>query len=422
MKYFIAFLLSGAVLLAPIRSFAKKHRDRGLPRTEVGLMNNVLGCLANKDSTSYFYLFPPFDTLWSFVIHNPDHTPETMKALNSLKEHPQSLLEFDPYYNHNIMMRFYNVLRKGEDSGIHWKDIVMERYELYKEQPSLALAGYEKIAPERFNGYMFVRDLLGRLTFCITITEIQKINGYFFGGQVINILEASTIDQYMAKEQEENRYFDQLAKNKKNDTTAVDGAVLSDSAIAQKDSINKADNLLRDSIINDDDKPETRKEVIDRKYYEGKFDNEIDVKLYVRYMKDPRGAKLMAYDGLYKFGDQVSYVKLLITKTPDGKWEMEDDLPLGSMELKLENKVYKGTWLNNASQTGYDVALQQTDISEKRMELLDKILEKGLSGRADEDSEDEKTKKKDKDSDDPDEDEEKPKEKKKPEPQQDEGY
>src|ERR1019366_8816685 len=129
----------------------------------------------NKDSIGYFYLFPPFDSLWAFVMHNPDRSPEAIRELNHLKEHPKALLQFDPYYNRDIMARFINVLNKGEDSGIHWKSIVIQRYELSREVPSNDLIGYNRIAPERFKGYMFVRDLLGRLTFCISITEIQKI-------------------------------------------------------------------------------------------------------------------------------------------------------------------------------------------------------------------------------------------------------
>jgi hypothetical protein len=404
MKYFLVFLFFGCLFSCPSVIYARKHKDRaGLPRTEVGLMNNVLGCLANKDSFGYYYLFPPFDSLWSFVIHNPDHSPEMVSALNSLKEHPQGLLQFDPYYNHDIMGRFFYVLQKGEDSGIHWKDIVMERYELYKQEPDLSLKGYEKIAPERFKGYMFVKDMLGHLTFCITIKEIQKINGFYFGGQVINILEASSIDQYFQKEHDEQKYFAWLARNAKTDSASLDSVkrATSDSAIAKNDSLKKAANLLRDSIVNDDDDKQTRKEVIDRKFYTGMFDNEIPVELYVRYMKDPKSDKLMAYDGLYKFGDQEHYVKLLITKNAGGKWEMEDELPLGSMELVLKNKVYTGTWLNNASQTGYDAVLTQTGIPEKKLELLDRILEKGLSGRADEDNDEDKAKGDDDDEDKP---------------------
>ena len=184
--------------LPDCRLLGKSTGHRGEPRTEVGLMNNVLGCLQYKDTVGYYDLFPPFDTLWRMVMHNPNHSPEAVSELNHLKEHPQSLLEFDPYYNPRIMAHFCAVLQKGEDSGIHWNSIVMQRYELIAEPiTSQALVGYDIIAPERFKGYIFVRDLLGRLTFCISIAEIQKIEGYFFGGQILNILEASTIDQYM---------------------------------------------------------------------------------------------------------------------------------------------------------------------------------------------------------------------------------
>jgi hypothetical protein len=359
-----------------------KKKYRGLPRTEVGLMNNVLGCLQYKDSVTYFNLFLPFDTLWSMVMHNPDHTPETVKALNDLKEHPQSLIEFDPYFNHHIIGRFIAVLQKGEDSGIHWKNIVMQRYELHKQNLTRDLKGYDKIAPERFKGYMFVRDLLGRLTFCITITEIQKINGYFFGGQVINILEAGSVDEYLYKEGEERKYFEWLAKH-----PIIDSSQLDSAATAKADSLKKAGaagkGLLADNAV-DDDNSKMRKEVVDRKYYEGKFDDEIPVKLYVRYMKDLKGGKIVAYDGLYKFGDQTTYSKLTIIKQEDGKWLMEDDPPVGTLELELKNKTYTGSWTNNENQTGYDVVLTQADLPQKKLEQFEMILERNMVRALDE--------------------------------------
>ncbi len=348
-------------------------------------MTNVLGCLSNKDSLDYFYLFPPFDTLWSYVLHNPDHSPQAQQELENLKEHPQGLLEFDPYYNHSIIAKFEQVLQKGEDSGIHWNSIILQRYELSKEEPTRKLVGYDHVAPERFKGYIFVRDMLGRTTFCITITEIQKIQGYFFGGQVLNILEASTIDQYMFKETEEKKYYDWLAKNK--DTTLDDSTRKA-----------LADSLIKKDILNatpiDEDSVKPRRDVVERKYYEGKFDDEIPVKLFVRYQKDLRSGKVAAYDGLYKFGDQQSYVKLNITRSTDGKWIMEDDPPVGVMELELINKMYTGSWLNNASQSGYDVEMKQVDIPEKRVMELDDILERGLVGSTAQKSTQEEEKKK----------------------------
>ena len=98
-------------------------------------------------------------------------------------------------------------------------------------------------------------------------------------------------------------------------------------------------------------------------------------------MKDLHTGKVAYYDGLYKFGDQKNYVRLDITLM-DGKWVMEDDPPVGTLELVLKDKMYTGSWLNNDNGTGYDVLLKQTDLPQKRMEELEKILERGLSGAA----------------------------------------
>ncbi len=390
MKRLLVFLLLIASITA-IGGRNNKKRYRGLPRTEEGLMHNVLGCLANKDSVSYFYLFPPFDTLWQLVLHNPDRSPEAIKALNHLKENPQSLIAFDPYYNRSIMTRFYEVLKKGEDSGIHWNSIAMQRYELHKEQATRSLLGYERIASDRFKGYLFVRDILGRYTFCITITEIQKINGFFFGGQLLNILEASTIDQFNEKEAQEKKYFDWLAKNPIIDTPLTDTSKKSATTDTAKAKKIKKTNLSMDDG-DEEEKSSVRKKVIDRRYYEGKFDNEIPVKLYIRYLKDRANNKTYAYDGLYKFGDQVKYVKLYITRTPDGKWNMEDDPSVGTLELTLKDKTYTGSWTNNDNNTGYDAVLTQADLPQKKLEQLENILEKGLSGRVDEEANEDKIK------------------------------
>ncbi len=378
MRYFFVLLLPCLLIAGTSDAFFKKHKHRGEPKTEVELMNSVVDCLSRKDTVGYYYLFPPFDTLWHMVMHNSDHSPEAEKQLAYLKEHPQSLIDFDPFYNHNIINRFSTLLAKGEDSGIHWNSIVIQRYELQRESLSQNLAGYDKISPEQFKGYLFVRDLLGRQTFCITITEIQKIEGSFFGGQVINILAATSIDQFLASEAKERKYFEWLATHPIVDTVNTD-------------SLKKA-NTDQLNANSDDDNSKIRKEVIDRKYYEGKFDEEIPVKLYVRYMKDQRTGKLFSYDGLYKFGDQKNFVKLEINHSADGKWTMDDDPPVGSLELILKDKIYTGSWTNNDNGTGYDVLLKQTDISEKKVEELDNILDRGLSGSVNEASLPEKEK------------------------------
>ena len=202
------------------------------------------------------------------------------------------------------------------------------------------------------------------------------------------MLEASTIEQYLKKEAEEQKYFEWLAKSRQIDSAksdSVKNGLLDTSAVTLDSAIIKRQALLGVNLI-EDDSFKGRREVVDRRYYEGKFDDEIPVKLFVRYMKDLRTGKINAYDGLYKFGDQVSYVLLHIVRSDDGKWTMEDNPPIGTMELELKNRVYTGSWTNNDNQTGYDVELKQTDISASKLMQLEKILDLGMVGRSDETS------------------------------------
>jgi hypothetical protein len=376
-KHCLILLLLLLLVSGEVSAFGNKNK-RGLPRTEAGLMSNLLGCLSHRDTQAYFNLFVPFDTLWQLTLHNPDRSPEAMQELTHLKEHPQALIEFDPKFNGNIIGRFVNVLKKGEDSGLHWDAITMQRYELRRQGiTNSSMLGYDKIAPERFKGYLFVKDLLGRTTWCITVKEIQKINGYFFGGQVLNMLQASTIDEYIKKEADEDRYMQWMAAHPYADSAQIDS--LKNGGVRKKDSLGKKEPPVAD----DDENTTTRRQVVDRKYYEGMFDETIPVKLYVRYMKEMVGNKPIMFDGLYKFGDQKSYVRLDITRDGTSKWIMEDNIPLGTLELILRDRVYTGTW-TNADDNGYEVKLTQTGVPPKKVEAMDNILDKGLSGRIDE--------------------------------------
>ena len=375
-----------------------RHKFDGSPQTEEELMNKVLDCLRSKDTVSYYYLFPPFDTLWKMVLHNPDTSREARSELYKLREHPTVLIDLDPYYNHGIIGNFVRTLKKGEDSGVQWPGVVMQRFELQKQGIGRGMEGLELVAPERFKGYLFVRDMLSSTTFCITLTEIQKVNGRFVGGQVLNVLEASDIDQYLAKENAERKYLahlqmlaergasdSALAAETKKDTTKVDSTLMADVSqptLPTFDSIKKKRALLLSvSPGGDDDSIRLRREVVDRKYYKGKFDEDIPVELYVRYMRDLKDKVTKYWDALYKFGDMSEYVKLDVSKTQDDKWLFEE--PVASMELELNNRVYTGSWTNGTSQTGYDAELSQKEISQKKIEELDRILENGAWGKTD---------------------------------------
>ncbi len=398
-KHTFLVLLFLSLLAGALNVDAGRHgrRYKTLPATEGDLVGRVMKCLQNQDTIGYFNLFPPFDSLWQMVMHNPDHSPEAVAQLNELKEHPRTLVEFDPYYNPAIMDRFSYVLKKGADSGINWPTVVLARYELEKQPAGRSMVGYEKVAPERFIGYVFLRDLGARTTFCVTLSEIQKFKGTFVGGQVNNIMEAATIEEYNRRVEYEHNYFvrvslaeaDSAMANAKADSLHADSVKRGFLKEARADSVMGTDSLGKKKIsllsgaMADDDTLKIRREVVERKYYEGKFDDEIPVEMLVRYMKDPQNGSKMYWDALYKFGDQKSYIKLEVTKTGD-KWEFDDDPPVGSMELILKNKVFTGSWVNNESQAGYDVVLKESAVPPRKLEKMEKILEEGLSGRTDE--------------------------------------
>ena len=102
MKRIVLLLL---VLLAGTCASAQYWRKpkRQWPKTEGELMYKLVACLQHKDTAGYYELFPPFDTLWSMVMHNSDKSPQTQKELNNLKEKPQVLIEFDPLYNLSLI-------------------------------------------------------------------------------------------------------------------------------------------------------------------------------------------------------------------------------------------------------------------------------------------------------------------------------
>lgn len=401
MRFISVLLLCVVICTTHASGFGRDKRYAGQPRNEAELVGRVLNCLSYKDSISYYGLFPPLDTLWRMVTHNANQSPDAQKQLNELRDHPTVLIDLDPYYNHSIMTRFREVLQKGEDSGVNWKGIILQRYELVREGIIPGLEGLRLVIPERFKGFVFVRDMLGSTTYCITITNIQKVQGYFCGGEVMNVLEANTVDDFMAKEAAERKYLRKMHEaeqkriadsisNKAADTavaakpekpqdsvsTVVATKPVSSQAVADSAKAAKRKLLLSAPTSADEDKSKIRWEVVDRKLYKGLFDDDISVELYVRYMRDPEG-KVRNWDGLYKFGDMQDYIKLEIYKE-DGKWMMEE--PAGLMELELNQKVYMGSWTNGDNQTGYDVELTQKDLSQAKMMKLDRILENNAGG------------------------------------------
>lgn len=151
----------------------------------------------------------------------------------------------------------------------HWRDLLIARFELEKAMLPRELVGLEKIIPYRLQGYIFVQDLLTRKIYCISIKDVHGFNNQWYGGRIVNILEAESIEEY----------YEKLAAERKvlKDVLIAQLYALSDTIGKAEDSMAlaaaaaktpKADNPL--SVGNDDDeekkKPSTN-DVVERKLY-----------------------------------------------------------------------------------------------------------------------------------------------------------
>ncbi len=177
---------------------------------ESQLVGNILMCMQYKDTISYAAMFPTFDSLWYHVMTYTGSSDDEA-AIAHIRQHPEKVQQFDPAYNPSIIANYCNLLKKGEDSGIHWDRIVLDRFELQRMPLTRDMLGYEKVAVNRFQGYVFVKDMLTRRIYAFTITEMQQIHGLWYGGQVLNILEASTAEEFNTRQAAEVRRQRMLA-------------------------------------------------------------------------------------------------------------------------------------------------------------------------------------------------------------------
>lgn len=322
---------------------------------EAALIENLVYALQNKDSHTYADLFPSIDSMSSWVLQRADKNSEAYQKMILLKENYFARLDFDSSVYAEADKGFKDFLKKTKPFDIRWSETVLMKYELETIRRGRGLVS-EKIVPNRFLGYVMIKDMHSRRVFTFTIYDIMQVNGFWYGGELVNIFEASSKDEFETK----------LAEAKKKEMLALAGIVDSSST----------DSTKKLGVLYDPDtKNSTLKEVVDRKYYKGKFDGEIPVILYVRYIKGGCPESVCSWEALFKFGDEDEYIKMEVTRSEDGKWQFSEDE--GGMELVLKDKVFTGTYASNGDQTEYDVKLTEAPISDKKVLMFDEIFEMG---------------------------------------------
>lgn len=340
-------------------------------KTEKDLVNEIVVALQSHDDSSYAMLHPSFELLWQQVLGFNDTSSYWMKRLANLQQNPRKLQQYDPQYNPAILQLFNVLIEKGSDSGLHWTDILIARYELQKQRLPREMIGLELIVPIRMNGFVFVQDVLTRKMFCIVLTDIFVIQDKWYGGRVINVLEASNIQEYYAKRATEEKEMQALYVAMQNGTI--------DSIIAARDSIRKANapyEGLFDEEEEEDSPDQIYKEVVERKVYTGLLDGEIEIEIYMRGLKGKCPSTICQWEAIYKFGDLDEYLFLKVERKDDGTFVLTEG-EVGVMELQLTNAgILKGSWTSFKDGTGYDAILQEeTAIRGRKLKKLDKILE-----------------------------------------------
>ncbi|PZF73171.1 hypothetical protein [Taibaiella soli] len=333
------------LLLFSLPVMAREHGKKS--PTEQDMVSEIVSCLRAKDGYAYIKLFPPSDSMASWIVQSADQQSKLYAEMVNQLQNPEIGMHTDSMIDALAKGSFDSVITKGENMGIHWSAIVQVRYELIKMKETRDRV-YEKVAPTRFLGFIFFRDMLTRKTYGVSVNDIMQIRGDWYGGQIKGLFLASTTDEYLAA----------LKKKKKKNTDSLKTAAATESA----------------------DAPTTgpQKIIVERKLYSGMFDNQIPVQLYIRYLKGNCPEVTCIWEAFYKFGDQDDYIKLDVSKNPDGKWVFTENPAQGSMELTLDKDKYTGTWLSSDNQTGYDVKLTEIPATPKKIERMDEVFEKEL--------------------------------------------
>ncbi len=319
-------------------------------KTEAELVAKLFRALQMQDFEAYASLYATSDSLSSWILQYADVHSESYKKMAFVKNNIAAKEDYDTLIRREIDANLDTFLDKAKKWGIHWNETVFARYELEKIRRGRGLM-IEKVASLRFMGYIFFRDLATRKMYGFTVYDLFQVNGKWYGGELVNIFPAENKEQYKKAFLKEQKWLRDVAN----------GLVTADS-----------DTSDGDGVHDGDDPHPSEKEIVDRKFYRGKFDNEIAVQLYVRSIKGACPGGVCSWDALFKFGDQDEWVPMSVSKNEEGNWLFIEEM--GGMELKLEGGVYQGIWAAGDTKAEYDVKLKEANLSAKKANALDEAM------------------------------------------------
>jgi hypothetical protein len=355
----ILFLLAGEFAIAQQKS-------------EEALVNKILLSFARKDDSAYAKLFPKFEDLMKAAMNYKDTDVVSGRRIQNIRSNPRLLQQFDPEYNPDILKDFDFIYQKGVDSGFHWNDALIARYNLEKEVMSREMVGLEKVIQYRLRGYIFMQDLLTRKVFCIAVKDVHGFNGAWYGGRIVNLLPAESIEEYYEKLGREQKVLKNVLLAQMYAAADTAGQAEDSAVIAAK---KKQAAAKTTALEEDDEENKILTQVVERKLYKGTYDKEIGLELYVRSLKGKCPQPICAWDALYKFSDKNEYVTLKVTKGEGGKLIFTEE-DVGVLELNFSGNSARGEWTSFKDKTSYEVELtEKKEVKNRKLFELDDILE-----------------------------------------------
>lgn len=362
MKLLYPFILFIACCQATVPAQAQADSEKEL-------VYKIVDILRSGDDSSYAALFPTFKMMGEMVATYQPRDSFQIERINRIRVNMRHLQQFDPEYNPTLVGRMNFVRKKAADSGVHWGDILIAKYELDKQRLPYELIGFELIAPIRMQGFIYIRDMLTRRRYGIAVRDIYMMGDKWYGGTVLNILEASNEAEYEEALAIEEKELKKLMIYKQRG--------LLDSVLAARDSIRKSRLYAGggDEEEEDTGSEPLYKDIADRKLYTGYFDKQVEVELYIRFIKGTCPEAICSFEAMYKFGDLDEYIILEVERKPDGTFVMTEE-ELGVMELKLQGNTLTGTWTSVRDKTEYEAYLKEKEeIRDRKLYKLDKTYE-----------------------------------------------
>ncbi|MGC4079400.1 MAG: hypothetical protein QM702_20630 [Rubrivivax sp.] len=345
-RYIATFLL--ALFMYPLKGAAQAN-------SESDLLLHIAASFVQADSDAYAAVFPSADSIVAITLRRAPDSTEQYAQARALAGNTIALADQDSLIRKNAFVLFRYIFYRGSALGVHWSDVLMNRYELEALHKTRD-AALEAVAPERFVGYVFLEDMQTRKIFTLALSDIRKMEGKWYGGEANFIFEAKTKDEFNQKlKAEKKRILKGLA-----------------------DSVLLANNVPPDSTVDEDEISMKRKQVAERKYYIGWLDDDIPVDLYIRYLKGDCPGGICSYDAMIRFGED-NFIRYEVVKNKDGKWIFTEEETGGVLEVELKGNIFSGIFSATTDRIDYDAYLKEKNMSKRKLEYLDEIMDEDLN-------------------------------------------